>query len=138
MRALCSSFYTNFMCSCSRLTLTEMLQNWATHSFRKRRFSSPQRLGQLRGPPSLLSNGYRGLFPKGQSGRSVNLTTHNHLMPRLRMVELHLLSPTRLDGVVLNQAQRQLYLFVNILQLWNFELSTMFSRMPLDVYECVF
>jgi len=32
-----------------------------------------------------LSNGYRGLFPWGQSSRDVKLTTHLHPAPRLRM-----------------------------------------------------
>jgi hypothetical protein len=30
-------------------------------------FSSPQRPGRLWGPASLLSNGYRGLFPRGKA-----------------------------------------------------------------------
>jgi hypothetical protein len=34
----------------------------------------------LRGSPSLLSNGYRGFFPRG-----VTLTIHQHPVPRLRM-----------------------------------------------------
>jgi len=36
-------------------------------------------------PPSLLFNGYRGLFPRGRAEMGVNLTTHLHLLPRLRM-----------------------------------------------------
>jgi hypothetical protein len=32
---------------------------------RTRIFSSPRRPDRLRGPPSLLSNGYRGIFPQG-------------------------------------------------------------------------
>jgi hypothetical protein len=38
---------------------------------------------RLRGPPSLLYNGYR-IFPGGKGGRSVMLTTHSLLVPRLR------------------------------------------------------
>ena len=46
----------------------------------------------LRGPPSLLYNGYR-LFPGGKGGRGVMLTTHPLLVPRLKRVELYLRSP---------------------------------------------
>jgi hypothetical protein len=35
-------------------------------------------------------------------GRGVNLTTHLHLVPMLRMVELHFHSPIPLNGVVVN------------------------------------
>jgi hypothetical protein len=38
---------------------------------------------RLRGLPSLLYNGYR-VFPGGSGGRSVMLTTHPLLVPRLR------------------------------------------------------
>jgi len=48
----------------------------------KCRSKFPLRLWAL---PSLLSNGYRGLFPRGQSGRDVKLTTHLLLVPRSRM-----------------------------------------------------
>jgi hypothetical protein len=37
-------------------------------------FSSPRRPHRLLGPPNLLSNGYQGLYPRGQSGRGVKLT----------------------------------------------------------------
>ena len=37
----------------------------------------------LRGPPSLLYNGYR-VFPGGKGSRGVMLTTHSLLVPRLR------------------------------------------------------
>jgi hypothetical protein len=59
---------------------------------------SPQLPDRLSGPPSLLSNGHWG-----KSGRGMKLTTHFHLEPRLRKVELHLRSPIRLHGVVLKQ-----------------------------------
>jgi hypothetical protein len=41
--------------------------------------------------PSLLSSGYRGALFSGINGRSVELTTHLHLVPRSRMVELYLI-----------------------------------------------
>jgi hypothetical protein len=45
-------------------------------------FSLPPRQEWLWGPPSLISNGYQRLFPWGQNGRGVNLTTHLHLVLR--------------------------------------------------------
>jgi hypothetical protein len=44
---------------------------------------------EIWGSPSLLSNGYLG-----QRGRDVNLTTHLHLMPRLKKVELYFHFPS--------------------------------------------
>jgi hypothetical protein len=65
----------------------------------KRFVSTPQ---HPRGPPSLLSNGYRGPFPQGWSNQGVKPTTHLHLLLRSRMVELYFHSSVLLHGVVLN------------------------------------
>jgi hypothetical protein len=48
----------------------------------KRFFSSLQRPDRLRGPPSLLYNGYLGLFPRWLSDWGVKLTPHLHIVPR--------------------------------------------------------
>jgi hypothetical protein len=58
-------------------------------------FSPPPRPDRLWGPPSLLSDMYHGLLPRGLSGRGVKLTTHLHLLPKLRMMELYLHCPIR-------------------------------------------
>ena len=39
------------------------------------------RTDQPWGPPSLLYNGY-WVFPRGEGGRGVTLSTHPHLLPR--------------------------------------------------------
>jgi hypothetical protein len=43
-----------------------------------------------------------GAFPREQSGRGVKLTTHLHLMSRLRMLELYLYSSICLHVMVLH------------------------------------
>jgi hypothetical protein len=47
----------------------------------------------LWGPPSLLSNGYRGPFPGGRAWPGVTLTTHLHLVPRSWMSRSYTSSP---------------------------------------------
>jgi hypothetical protein len=47
-------------------------------------FSSPYRPDRLWGRPSLLSNGYRELFLREESGKGVKLTTHIQLVPGSR------------------------------------------------------
>jgi hypothetical protein len=63
----------------------------------KRIFSFPQLPDQLWGPSE-----YRGVFLRRSSGRVVKLTTHLHLVPRSRMMELYINSPIRLHGIMLN------------------------------------
>jgi hypothetical protein len=52
---------------------------------------SPDRLW---GPPSLLSNGYRGPFSGEKRGRDVTLTTHPHPVPRSWMSRSYISSPS--------------------------------------------
>jgi hypothetical protein len=74
-----------------------------------RLFSSPQRTDQFWGPPTLQSSGYLGLFLREQRRRGVKLSTHL-LVPRSRMVELHLQFLIYLHGIVLNKLRTSLYL----------------------------
>lgn len=50
-------------------------------SIGERRFSSPKHADRLRGPPSFLTNRYRGFILRAYSHQSVKLTTSHHLVP---------------------------------------------------------
>jgi hypothetical protein len=68
-------------------------------------FFTLQRPDWLWGPLSLLSNGYRWFFPRGKSSRGMKLTTHLHLVPRSKMVELYISSPVRVHGMGLEDRE---------------------------------
>jgi hypothetical protein len=44
----------------------------------------------------------RGDIPRGENGWGLKLTTHLHLVPKSRIVELYLHSSISLHGIVLN------------------------------------
>jgi len=69
---------TILICHC-RFTTFEL-----SHIFKEYRKSAshPDRIW---GPPSLLSDGYRGLFLRWLSGQGMKLTTHFHLVLISRM-----------------------------------------------------
>jgi hypothetical protein len=57
-------------------------------------FSSSPASRPALGPTQPPTNGYRGFFPRGvKRGRGVTLTTHPHLVPRLRMSRSYTSSP---------------------------------------------
>jgi hypothetical protein len=58
------------------------LDDWGFILGRDRDFLLSSRPDRFWGPPSLLSNKYRGLFPPEETGRGVKVTTHLHLVPR--------------------------------------------------------
>jgi hypothetical protein len=60
--------------------------------------------------PAFCSLGTGGFLPWGRSGRGEKLTTHLHVVPRSRMVELYHHSPICLHGLVLNYSPGKHYL----------------------------
>jgi hypothetical protein len=66
---------------------------WIRVQVVSRIFSSPRHPHRLLGPPNLLSNGYRGLFPRGLRGRGEKLPTHLQLVPRSRKMWIYTTTP---------------------------------------------
>jgi hypothetical protein len=66
-------------------------------------FFPPRLPDQFWGPPSLVSNGHRGLFPGSKAARGVKLTTHLQLVLRSRILGSTYPFLIRIHGVVLNQ-----------------------------------
>jgi hypothetical protein len=64
------------------------------HGRGKRFFCIPRRLGPTKPPIQWIG----GVLSPGVSVRGMKLTTHLHLVPRSRRLELYLCSPTRLHG----------------------------------------
>jgi hypothetical protein len=92
-------------------------QGWIPGRGRKS-FSSPQCPDRLCDPPSLLPNGYQGLFPRKCGSRDVKSTIHLHLVSRSKIVELSLHSPRRLRGVVLNELRTRITLRFYLTFMW--------------------
>jgi hypothetical protein len=57
---------------------------WSSSPGKVKNFLFSTLFREVLGPPNLLSNGYRGLFQRGLSGRGVKLTTHLQLVLRSR------------------------------------------------------
>jgi hypothetical protein len=57
---------------------------------RSRVFCSPHHSDWLWGLANILSDGYQGLFPQGQSSWSVKFITHPQLLPRSRNISMEL------------------------------------------------
>jgi len=69
-------------------------------------FSWPPGPDRLWDPPSLIYNGYQGLFAWGWSGRNVKLTTHLHPLPRSRMRGAYQLSLLRDNQARMNLSRK--------------------------------
>jgi hypothetical protein len=65
-------------------------------------FSFPHSPDRLEAHPASYPMGTGGSFSRAESGGGVKLTTHLHLVPRLRMVELYLHFLIYIHGVMLN------------------------------------
>jgi hypothetical protein len=88
------------------ITTIYWLDGRGSISSKGKRYFSAQRPDRFRNSLSLSCNIHRGKAAQG-----VKLTTHLHRVPRSRMVEICLHSPLRFNGVVLNLAQGQFYLY---------------------------
>jgi hypothetical protein len=69
---------------------------------KKELFASPQRRARLWGPPSHLSNGYRGLFPPGKAARAWSWPLTSIQCRSQEYLDLYIHSPIRLHGILLS------------------------------------
>jgi hypothetical protein len=67
----------------------------------ERLFFFPRRPEGLRGPFTILSNGYRGYFPRKQNGRGLELTSRLEL-GQTSGIRGYIHSPIRLHSIVLS------------------------------------
>jgi hypothetical protein len=87
-------------------------------------FYTPPRPDRLWSPPSLVPNGYQGLFPWG---RGVKLTTHLHLVLRSKSEWSYTSTPPiLLHGVVLSLKHRDNFTFT-----FQFQLQTTWWARPI-------
>jgi hypothetical protein len=77
--------------------------------YRPRIFSPPHRPNRFWGPPSLASKGHRRPFPRGWSGRDVNLTTQLHLWLGQENVDLYNQSPMSNFSIIGGREQLTLH-----------------------------
>jgi uncharacterized protein YutE (UPF0331/DUF86 family) len=67
---------------------------------------------------TFLSSGSQDLFPLAfKCQRGVNMATHLHLQPRIRLREVYVHTSTRLDAAILYKVLRQLHRYLHFLRI---------------------